>query len=363
MKINHGANLFELSKSLNCSIDEFKDFSSNINPFGVSQKSIQKLSQNLDKASIYPDPKYKNLKKNISTYCKCNSENLLLGSGASSFISAFIKILSPKKSLIITPAYSEYEKELKKINSEIFKYSLSSKNDFKIDVNEVIDYINKNYIDVIIICNPNNPTGSILLRKEIKEVLDRTKSSIIIDETYIEFTDTNKYSCINLCDTDDRIFVIRSTSKFFACPGIRLGYSVTSNIGVKDYFEKYCNILWDINIFADIMGQEMFLDEDYQRQTFEQISLQREFIHKELSDISCFKPYKTYGNFILVEIKNSNIKSFELYNYLLKRKMIIRDCSSFEDLGENYFRICILKKEDNINLINAIKDFVKVKNL
>lgn len=359
MKSNHGANLFELAKKINCSIEDFKDFSSNINPFGLSPKAIDKLSQNLDKASIYPDPEYKNLKNNISKYCNCNKDNILLGSGASSFINAFIKILSPKKSLIITPAYSEYEKELKKINSQISKYTLDSKKDFKIDINEIIEFINKNDINLVVICNPNNPTGSILTKNEIETIIQNTNTSLMIDETYIEFTDIEKYSCINLCDKYEKVFVIRSTSKFFACPGIRLGYAVSSNEKVKEYFEKYCNILWDINIFADIMGQEMFLDEDYHKETFQKISNQRQYIYEELLKIEDFKPYKTYGNFILVEIKNKNIKSHQIYDYLLENKMIIRNCSNFEGLGEQYFRVCILKEEDNKKLIENIKQFVK----
>lgn len=96
MKSKHGANLFELSQKLGCNIEEFRDFSSNINPFGTSKKAIEKLSHNLDKVSIYPDPEYKDLKDSISNYCKCKTENILLGSGASSFINSFIKILSPK---------------------------------------------------------------------------------------------------------------------------------------------------------------------------------------------------------------------------------------------------------------------------
>ncbi|EHL18950.1 pyridoxal phosphate-dependent aminotransferase [Peptoanaerobacter stomatis] len=358
MKSKHGANLFELAQKLGCNIEEFRDFSSNINPFGTSKKAIEKLSHNLDKVSIYPDPEYKDLKDSISNYCKCKTENILLGSGASSFINSFIKILSPKNSLVLSPAYSEYEKELLKINSNISKYFLKSENNFQINLDEFIDFINKNEINTAIICNPNNPTGTILTNTQIKQILQSTNCSLIIDETYIEFTDTDIYSCDSLCDFYDKLFVIRGTSKFFASPGIRLGYAITSNRNVIESFEKYYNILWDINIFADIMGQEMFEDVDFQKDTFDRITKQRNFIFEELSKIDFFKPYKTYGNFILVEIKDKDTKASNLYDYLLQNKIIIRDCSSFDGLNDRYFRVCILKEDDNEDLIKQIKNFI-----
>lgn len=357
----HGANIFELSDELDCKIEELKDFSSNINPFGISEKALYKLSTNLDKVSVYPDPNYTKLKNSISKYCRCNSQNILLGSGASAFINSYIKMLKPINSLILSPAYSEYENELKKINSNIYKYTLSEEKNFEVNINELIECINKSKINTIILCNPNNPTGSIIKKEDIIKILENTNSYIIIDETYIEFTNIDKFSCVSICDKYDRLFVIRGTSKFFACPGVRLGYSITSNEQVKQDFEKYYNIFWDINIFADIMGQEMFLDTEFQQYTFEKISNQREYIIEKLSNISSLKVYKSYGNFILVRILDEDINAKTLYNNLLSKKQIIRDCSSFSSLGEKYFRICVLKEEDNEHLLENIKNFFDKK--
>ena len=115
---NHGANLYDLSKEFGISKTEFLDFSSNINPLGASKLAKKHLVENIDLVSIYPDVEYKNLKNSISSYCNCKTENIILGSGATELISSFIKTLNPKKSLLLTPAYSEYEKELNKINNK-----------------------------------------------------------------------------------------------------------------------------------------------------------------------------------------------------------------------------------------------------
>lgn len=116
MTVNHGANIFDLSKNLGLSKDSLLDFSSNINPFGASKKAQEALKENIHMVSMYPDPEYKELKSSISSYCQCNSDNIILGSGATELISSFIKTISPKKALLLSPSYSEYEKELNKNN-------------------------------------------------------------------------------------------------------------------------------------------------------------------------------------------------------------------------------------------------------
>ncbi|MGL5348348.1 MAG: pyridoxal phosphate-dependent aminotransferase, partial [Peptostreptococcaceae bacterium] len=230
MSTNHGANLYDLSSKYGFSKEEFMDFSSNINPLGTSKLAKQHIIDNIDMVSIYPDPEYINLKKSISSYCKCSEKNIILGSGATELISSFIETINPKCALLLSPAYSEYEKELKKINCNITKYfSLKEKN-FKIDVSELIHNINENNYELIIICNPNNPTGFTFSKIEIEKILQSTNAFVMVDETYIEFTDIDTYSSTSLVDNYLNLFVIRGTSKFFSTPGIRLGYGLIGNV-------------------------------------------------------------------------------------------------------------------------------------
>ena len=354
---SHGANLFSLSKKLNCSIEDFKDFSSNINPFAPSKKAIQKLRDSVEKISIYPDPQYKDLKYAIKEYCHCNYEDILLGCGASSFISGYIKILSPKNALILSPAYDEYRNELLGVNSNIFYYELKAESNFEIDIDAFIKNIKSNSIDTVIICNPNNPTGTVISKDDIEQILKNTTANIVIDETYVEFTDMNKYSAVDITKKYDKLFIIRSTSKFFACPGMRLGYSITSNKTVKEELIRNLNILWDINIFADIVGKEMFLDYDFHKSSFEKIRNQRKYLFESLNNIKNLKAYNSYGNFILVQILDETKNSKLLYDYMLEKMQIIRNCSSFESLSDKYFRVCILEEDDNRKLIYNISNF------
>lgn len=354
MSVNHGANLYDLSSKFGFSKEDFMDFSSNINPFGTSKLAKEYIINNIDIVSMYPDPDYINLKKSISSYCKCFSDNILLGSGATELISAYICAINPSKALLISPAYSEYERELSKINCNITKYFSKYEDDFKISTDNLIKAINEDNYDLIIICNPNNPTGFTFSKNEIEEILKSTTSSIMVDETYIEFTDTNIYSSANLVDKYDNLFVIRGTSKFFSTPGIRLGYGLIGNENIKKSINSNLD-LWNINIFASTMGEIMFGDTSFIENTVDIMLKEREILTKELSSINELKVYQSQGNFILCKIESKKLTGKNLREMLMPHKIIIRDCSSFDGLDEYFFRVCILKPSENKILIDNLK--------
>lgn len=358
MKVNHGANLYDLSSQYGFSKEDIMDFSSNINPFGSSKLAKEYIVNNIDKVSVYPDPEYLELKTSISNYCNCSIDNILLGSGATELISSFIKTINPKKALILSPAYSEYEKELSKIECNITKYFSKKEYNFTINIDNLIEIINKNNYELIIICNPNNPTGFTFNKNEIEKILNNTNSFVMVDETYIEFTNTLIYSSTSLVDKYDNLFVIRGTSKFFSTPGIRLGYGLISNHKVM--YEMNSNLdLWNINIFASMMGEVMFNDNKFIENTYSLMTKERDYLVNELSKFTDLKIYNSQGNFILCEIKSKSITAKEVREKLIPKRIIIRDCVSFDGLDEYFFRVCILKPEENKllidNLINIFK--------
>ena len=355
MSINHGANLYDLSSKYGFSKDELMDFSSNINPFGTSKLAKEYIINNIDIVSMYPDPSYIDLKKSISNYCKCSDENIVLGGGATELISSFIKTLNPKTALLLSPAYSEYESELSKINCTITKYFSKSEDNFKISVKDLSENISKNKYDLIIICNPNNPTGFTFSSKEIEELLKSTSAFVMIDETYVEFTDTDIYSCTSLVDEYTNLFVIRGTSKFFSTPGLRLGYGLIGNKDVKTNINSHLD-LWNINIIASTMGEIMFNDKDFIEHSTDIILKERDYLTKELSKINDLHVYESKGNFILCKIKSKTITANLLREQLISKKIIIRDCFSFDGLDEYFFRVCILKPKENKALIKSLNE-------
>lgn len=353
MTINHGANLFNLAENLNIDKKDILDFSSNINPFGSSLKAKKAVIDNIDLVSIYPDPDYRVLKNSISKYCNCSENSIVLGSGATELISKYISLIHPKKSLLLAPSYSEYEHELQKVSCSIERLFAKKEDNFRLDCKHVVDYINKNNYDIVIICNPNNPTGFAFTKEEIKYMAENTSSSFMIDETYIEFTDKSTYSCSSIIDECKNIFVIRGTSKFFSTPGIRLGYGLTSHDELNKELSKIID-LWNINIFASLMGEVMFTDSDYINSTTDKMLSEREYLMSALKEFKEFKAYDTYGNFILCEITSKKITAKELYDKLMEKGIIIRNCSSFSTLEDYFFRVCTLKHDDNKRLITEL---------
>lgn len=358
MKSNHGANLHQLSEELGINENKIIDFSSNINPFGLSPKGLENLKNNLNLATIYPDPNYTDLKASISEYCKCNPENIILGSGATELITSSIKVINPKNTLLLAPAYSEYEKELKNINSKITKFFYEKKNNFQINIDDIIDLVQKSTFDMIIICNPNNPTGTLIPLEDIEKLYLNFKKPIMIDETYIEFTDFSKTSAINLIDRCQEIIVIRGTSKFFSTPGIRLGYAIISKGVILDAMSSIPN-LWNINIFADIMGEAMFKDYNFIDMCHKNFKENFTLLYNGLNEFKDFKVYNSNSNFILCEILNSKYNSNDLYHFLSKKGIIIRKAESFDNLNNNFFRVCVLTKESISFLLQEIHKFMQ----
>ena len=208
---------------------------------------------------------------------------------------------------------------------------------------------------MVVICNPNNPTGFAFTQEEIKEILKYCSTYIMLDETYVEFIDTNVFSSTPLIDRFSNLFIIRSTSKFFSAPGIRLGYALTSD---KEVLKKMNDNLdlWNINIFASLMGEVMFNDLEYIYSSLEKIQDEHSYLMKELNSIDDLKVYPSSSNFILCEITSKKLISSSLYETLIKSNVIIRDCSSFNSLNNYFFRVCVLKHNDNKLLINLLKD-------
>lgn len=356
-KTQHGANLFELSKTHGFEISEIMDFSSNINPFGASEKALSLLRNRPNLISIYPDPAYEGLKEAIAEYTGAPAGHILPGSGATNLIAGFIGAVSPRNALLQKPAYSEYEKELQKSGAAIHSYFLSESESFIPSPKEILRLAKEKNCELIVLCNPNNPTGSILSREQIREILRKTDAYLMVDETYVEFTDTVKYSSASLVSEFPKLFVIRSTSKFFAAPGMRLGYGLSSDPKVHRAFDE-TGLLWGINIFADAAGSAMLRDRDYHKKTFELIAAQRSYLMNSLSSFQDLRVYPSDGNFILCRIASERFTAKDLYEHLLPRRIIIRNCTSFEGLSEYFFRVCTLRPDENKLLIQEISDFI-----
>lgn len=350
---NHGANVFEIARKRNIDVSEISDFSSNINPLGASKKTLTYLTENLNLLFTYPDPNYVELRKSIAQYNDADEKDIILGLGATEILKFGIKYYSAKNSMLLSPCYSEYEEELKKISQNIFHFNLNYEDKFKIDVDKLIEAIKKEDIDLLVFANPNNPTGTALKSTEIEKILKETDVKLILDETYTEFCE-KEFSSGALTKNYKNLLITRGTSKFFSLPGIRLGYGITSDENLIQEF-KAKQTLWQINSVADMCGQIMFKDKEYLESVYDFIRTRREYLFNELKKIKSLEPIETKSNFILIKI-HGDITSTELREKLAENLLIVRDCKTFKGLDDSYFRICILSDKENEKLIKHLKN-------
>ena len=266
-----------------------------------------------------------------------------MGNGSTELISLVIQIKKPSKALIVGPTYSEYEHEVALGGGRSHYFRLREKDDFKLDIEGLENALTSD-IDLLVICNPNNPTSSQIDRSSMRRILDACKEKgifVMVDETYVEFSeDTSKITSIPLTEYYNNIIILRGISKFFAAPGLRLGYAVCGNHELLKEIDSRKNP-WTINSLAAIAGEIMFKDTDYINETWNLISSERKRICGILEKCHGLKFYKPHANFILIKILKDGITSEELFDTAIRQGLMIRDCSTFPFLDNKYIRFCL----------------------
>ncbi len=357
----HGGDLDLIGRKYNIPKEELINFGGNVNPLGISQSIKNAIIKNVDCISAYPDVNYISLRKNVGKYTGVNFENIIPGNGATELISLFIKSITPKLAVIVSPSYSEYEREIRLTGGTTVLFPLKEENNFKLNVSELINFI-PNDTNLIVLCNPNNPTGTAVNSSELETLLNHCLKKniyVMVDETYIEFTDEEKnFSSVSLIPKYNNLFIVRGTAKFFATPGLRFGYGLCSNPKILNSINSKKDP-WSVNIFASVASEVMFNDNEYIKKTKNLISSERKRIVGELKKFKNIKVFETESNFILIKLLNENITSSKVFETLIKQKIIIRDASDFAFLGNRYLRFCILLPEQNQKLLNFLKNIIE----
>lgn len=352
---NHGDDAYRYSSVI--------DFASNSNPNGTSKKALDAIKYNLGKISMYPDSDCVKLRSELSKYNNVLPENIIAGNGSSEIIRLFCEVFLNKKDsvLIPAPAFSGFEANAKLFCNEIKYLPLKSGNDFKINVDEIIGQIKIKGIKgikgikIIFLCSPNNPSGQTIAKEDIIKILNENqKTYVFVDEAFIEFSGLDSMSCE--VEKYENLFVLRSMTKFFALAGLRIGYG----IGNKNLIEKLnsAKLEWNVNFLAQVASIESLKDKEYIENSKFLIKKEKQNLFRDLSGMHKLKVYPSFANFFLVDIEKTGLKSGEMKSMLLNKGILIRDCSNFKGLNENYVRICARTRDENQKLLEAIKEII-----
>ena len=380
----HGGNIYKVFREKN--LKEILDYSSNINPYGIPESLKSRIIENLEILERYPDPDYVELREKLAHLNKVDMSDIVLGNGATEIIFLFMKVINPKKILIVSPTFGEYERAVKAVGTsrnsidlscsddnknienkeiEIEYFELKESDDFNLNIGNLKNELEKKY-DLLIICNPNNPTGKFLKLAQTEEILkecNKYDTKLFIDEAFIEFlADGMKESIINTEENKKNLFVTRAFTKFFAIPGLRLGYGM--------YFDKELEKKisekkepWSVNNIAEMAGLTVLDDTEYIEKTLKWIVEEKIYMYEKLNEISGIKVYETEVNFITGKIDEKlfseglNVKV--LREKMLEQGILIRDASNFKFLDERFFRLAIKDRESNKRVIEVLKEIFR----
>ena len=327
------------------------DFSSNVNPLGCHPGVKKYLKKQLNQIHIYPDSESSKLRSNLKWFTGMNTSQILVGNGATEIIYNFCSTFVNKKSkvLIPCPTFSEYEKAVKFFGGNVISFKSLNLNN---DLSKFIQKIPKH--GIIFFCNPNNPTGEILSKKNMKQIVKvaQKKSSLVfVDETFIELVPESNPTLVKAIKSYDNLFILRSFTKSFGLAGLRIGYG----LGNKKTIEilQRIKIPWNVNYIAQTAASAALCYSNFLEKSCEIIKKENLFLMNSLSKIEWLFCFNSSTNFILIKTK---INSKILQKKLLKKNILVRDCSTFCGLDENYIRIAIKNRNQNKLLVKALGD-------
>ncbi|MGB7935857.1 MAG: histidinol-phosphate transaminase [Nitrososphaeraceae archaeon] len=334
------------------------DFSSNINPIGISSNVLNVLRKNLPKlSSIYPDDENTILKKKIIDYLdkELSYESLNIGNGATELIYNFVRTFVRNQVVIPYPTFCEYELASRKMGAKIKHVPLK---EWKLDVDRILEKTKNS--DAIFLCNPNNPTGLFsydLIEKLVKKI-DRS-IKILIDESFIEFVDERKHprTFIEKINEFQNVVVLRSLTKSFGLAGLRLGYCVSHpSIGKKISHNK---ITWNTNGLAQMAGITALENLSHIRRARKIIKTEREFMYASINNkLSSFSAIESDVNFYLIRLRNGRSK--QIRDLLLEKNgILVRDCSDFRGMNDKYIRVAVRTRSENLALLDSLESLDK----
>ncbi len=329
------------------------DFSVNVNPLGIPHNVKVALKKNINSFSSYPDYDCAKLKNAISIHHNINEQNIICTNGASEGISIIIQSVNPSKALILAPTFSGYEKALLAFRCNIHTHQLLRENDFCVREDLLISIKEVNP-DIVFICNPSNPIGNVISKPLLISIADLCKKQnciLVVDECFLDFCKNSKeLSMQQEILNYSNLIIIKAFTKIYALAGLRLGYIFCSNQNIIKKMH-FIQSEWAVSLPAQIAGINALKNRKYIEKTHSVIEKERTFLVQSLRKLG-FNVLDGEANYIFFS------STHNIYNDLLKRNICIRECSSYDGLTENDYRIAIKTHDENKRLIKALEEIL-----
>lgn len=354
MLINHthGGNINEVAKRYGLSPEDIVDFSASINPLGMSERARKAFVESLDSVLHYPEQFAECLTGEAAKFYGVPTDCLIAGNGSTELIYLVPRAFKPKKALIINPTFSEYKNALKIAGCSIDYFLMLEEDGFRLRVDPLMRVLKGRY-DILYICSPGNPTGALIPKSDILEIVDKALSHdtlCIVDEAFMDFTEEE--SVKREAVERPNLIVLRSMTKFFGIPGMRVGFAIGNKERIGEmmgYKEP-----WSVNTLGSIAAIESIGDTDYIEESRRYVAKERDHLYSALKEIQWLKPFPSAANYILLKIKRDGVNADSLAATLAKEGILIRSCSSFDGLGNRFFRVAVRNREENERLVKLL---------
>ncbi|HZV47640.1 MAG TPA: threonine-phosphate decarboxylase CobD [Thermodesulfovibrionales bacterium] len=367
----HGGNIYRLADELKIQEREVIDFSASVNPLGVSKKVKAEIRRHLKYLHRYPDPDAKRLRKRLGQHHAIDPGAILCGNGSTGLICLITKAFSPQRVIIPAPTYSEYERAVHSAmrqdeRAQIEHLVLKAEDGYAIIGEEYIHALQKGWFsnssrsnhqsslpfEMAFLCNPNNPTGRLLKRQEVKNIADAAREHrcyLVVDEAFIDFSPDD--SVIQEVAENPYLIVLRSMTHFYALAGLRLGYGVFP-VNLIERLQQ-CRAPWTVNSLAQKAAAVSLKDKAYRKESMAVIRQEKAFLEKSFRKLG-ITFFPSDANFYLVKTAVAH----EACRRLRSKGILVRDCSDFQGLDSSYMRIAVKSHRENTVLIKELTRIV-----
>ena len=353
--VEHGGRVYEAARHWGIEPHEVLDFSANINPLGPPQGVLSAIENSLTpiRLQVYPD--VHNFVSAIAEKYRLMPDEIVVGSGVASLIFAVMHTLSPKRVLILEPAFAEYSRASVAVNAEIRTALLTEGTAFIPDFGSLIRDVKENQFDLVILNSPHNPTGVLYPRDALLSLIHAAaehNAAVLLDEAFIDYA--SQKSLISLAATKPHLIVLRSLTKFYAIPGIRIGYAV-SNAKLAAKIKVQIDP-WSVSTVALEAGCAVLNEDEFGAESCRINASAREEFAGALRGIG-LEVFPSAANFLLTKLPNGS--GGDLQDWLDSERILIRRCDSFHGLGEAFIRLAVRSSSDNDRLVSLIEKWLK----
>lgn len=352
-KISHGGNIYKKARELGIKEENILDFSANISPLGLPGYIRQAMVEAIDGTINYPDPDCSHLKEAISRQDSVPETKIACGNGGADLLYRLAFGLQPKKAVLPAPAFVEYEEALSAAGAQIEYYQMAD--DFIIR-EDILEKITED-TDFVVICNPNNPTGILTERELILRILEKakeTKTFVMVDECFLEICQNEKeYTVKPFIEEYENLIILKSFTKLYAIPGVRLGYILAGSEEVIDRV-NHAGQAWSVSHIAQCAGVAALSDNDYKEKVIETVAKELSYMKKEFFKLPVIL-YDGAANYLFFRTPGITDLDKRLESY----GIMIRNCSNYVNLGKDYWRVAVKSHEENEKLIKALRVILK----